>query len=90
MEEKDFFNEKDELYPAQIQCVKCRTAHEYQIKWRRRIKKPNLPRGADERDRARFAKLRDYRIRLDDKILCKTPRCGKTIEITSLQSVVFD
>jgi hypothetical protein len=90
MEEKDFFNEKDELYPAQIQCTKCRSTEEYQIKWRRRIKKPSLPPRADERDRARFAKLRDYRIRLDDKIRCKNPRCGKTIEITSLQSVVFD
>jgi hypothetical protein len=88
MEERDFFTEKDEMVPAQINCPKCRTMAEYQIKWRRRTKKASLPPRADERDRARFAKARDYRIRLDDKIRCG--RCGKTIEITTLQTVVFD
>ncbi len=90
MEERDFFNEKDELVAAQIYCAKCRTTLEYQIRWRRRVKKSSPPPGADERDRARFAKLRDYRIRVDDKIRCKNPRCGKTIEISTLQTVVFD
>ena len=90
MEERDFFIEKDETLPAQIYCTKCRMTQEYQIKWRRRVKKAALPAHADERDRARFAKLRDYRIRLDDKIRCRNPRCGKTIEITTLQTVVFD
>ncbi len=90
MEEREFFNEKDEMVPAQISCPKCRNTAEYQIKWRRRTKKAALPPRADERDRARFAKARDYRIRLDDKIRCSNPRCGKTIEITTLQTVVFD
>jgi hypothetical protein len=90
MEERDLFNEKDETVPATIYCPKCRTSSEYLIKWRRRTKKANLPPGADERDRAKFAKARNYRIRLDDKLRCKNPRCGKTIEITSLQTVVFD
>ncbi len=90
MEERDFFTEKDESVPAQINCPKCRATAEYQIKWRRRTKKASLPPRADERDRARFAKARNYRIRLDDKIRCNNPRCGKTIEITTLQTVVFD
>ncbi len=90
MEERDFFIEKDESVPAQIYCPKCRVTGEYQIKWRRRTKKGSLPPRADERDRARFAKARNYRIRLDDKIRCNNPRCGKTIEITTLQTVVFD
>jgi ssDNA-binding Zn-finger/Zn-ribbon topoisomerase 1 len=90
MEERDFFNEKDELFPAAINCPKCRQTLEYQIKWRRRTKKDRLPLHADERDRARFAKAQNYRVRLDDKIRCNNPRCGKTIEITSLQTVVFD
>ena len=90
LEEKDFFNERDETIPAQVYCPKCRTTNEYAIRWRRRVKKAGLPPRADERDRARFAKARDYRIRIDDKLRCKNPRCGKTIEITSLQSVVFD
>jgi hypothetical protein len=88
MEERDLYIEKDETVPANINCPKCRTTMEYQIKWRRRTKKASIPPGANEQDRARFAKARSYRIRLDDKLRCL--RCGKTIEITTLQTVVFD
>jgi hypothetical protein len=90
MEERDFFTEKDETIPAQIYCSKCRSTLEYSIRWRRRTKKASIPPGADERDRAKFAKLKNYRVRLDDKLRCSSPRCGKTIEITTLQTVVFD
>ena len=90
MEERDLFQEKDEIVPSQVYCPKCRTTLEYPIRWRRRTKKAQLPRGADERDRAKFAKARNYRIRLDDKLRCTNPRCGKTIEISTLQTVVFD
>jgi hypothetical protein len=90
MDERDLFIEKDETVTATIYCPKCRTSMEYPIKWRRRTKKSSIPPGANEQDRARFAKARDYRIRLDDKLRCKNPRCGKTIEISTLQTVVFD
>lgn len=90
MEEREFFNEKDEMVPASINCPKCRQTLEYDIRWRRRTKKAGLPPRADERDRARFAKARNYRVRMDDKVRCKNPRCGKTIEITAIQTVVFD
>jgi hypothetical protein len=90
LDEKDFFSEKDEVIPASIYCPKCRTTLEYSIRWRRRTKKAALPPRADEADRARFAKLRDYRLRLDDKLRCKNPRCGKTIEISTLQTVVIE
>ena len=43
--------------------------------------------GADEEDRAKFAKLRDYLLRLDDEVTCKT--CGKKFEIPSQHSLVF-
>ncbi len=90
MEEREFFDEQDETVPAQIYCPKCRTTSEYAVRWRRRTKKAALPARADERDRARWAKARNYRVRLDDKLRCKNPRCGKMIEITTLQTVVFD
>ncbi len=90
MEERDFFHEKDEVVTAEICCPKCRRTEQYPIRWRRRTKKASLPPGGDERDRARFLKARNYRVRLDDKIRCKTPRCGTMIEITSIQTVVFD
>ncbi len=90
MEEHNLYDEKDETVPASIYCPKCRTTMEYPIRWRRRTKKAFIPPGANEQDRARFAKARNYRIRLDDKLRCKNTRCGKTIEITTLQTVVFD
>ena len=57
------------------------------MRWVRRVKKDRLPAGADERDRAKFAKLRDHLIRVDDEVVCK--RCGKKIEIPSLHSLLF-
>jgi hypothetical protein len=53
----------------------------------RRIKKDRLPPGAGDGDRAKFAKLRDYILRLDDEVVCRT--CGKKFEIPSQQSMVF-
>ena len=57
------------------------------VRWMRRTKKPSLPPRADARDRALYAKLRDYLIRMDDDVTCKT--CGKRFEIPSHQSMVF-
>ncbi|MGH8641793.1 MAG: hypothetical protein ACRET6_08770 [Burkholderiales bacterium] len=51
------------------------------------MKKDRLPPGADEADRAKFAKLRDYLLRLDDEVTCKT--CGKKFEIPSQHSLMF-
>ena len=53
----------------------------------RRSKKEKLPPGANEDDRAKFAKLRDYLLRLDDEVTCKT--CGKKFEIPSQHSLMF-
>jgi len=38
------------------------------------VMRPSVAAGADEGDRAKFAKLRDYLLRLDDEVTCKT--CG--------------
>ena len=38
-------------------------------------------------DRAKFAKLRNYLLRLDDEVTCKT--CGKKFEIPSQQSMIY-
>ena len=53
----------------------------------RRTKKDRAPQGADERDRAKFDKLRDHLLRLDDEVTCKS--CGKKFEIPSLHSLMF-
>lgn len=46
-----------------------------------------MPPGADDQDRAKFAKLRDYLLRLDDEVTCRT--CGKKFEIPSQHSLMF-
>ena len=89
MEERDFFSEKDEVKTHRLQCPSCRQSGDYKIRWRVRSKKKSLPSRASDDDRARFRAARDYMVRIDDVVRCTTPRCGKRIEITALQSVVF-
>jgi len=46
-----------------------------------------MPGRADAADRAKFDKLRDYLLRIDDDVTCKT--CGKRFDIPSQQSLMF-
>ncbi len=89
MEERDFFDEKAETKKHTLMCPHCRQEAEYDVSWLVRTKKRQIPNRADERDRARYAKLRTYMVRRDDLLGCKNIRCRKRFEITSLQSVVF-
>ena len=86
-DERAFFTEKPENRQGRYQCPKCRRTGDYTIRWVRRTKKDRLPPGADDDARAKFAKLRNYLLRLDDEVTCKT--CGKKFEIPSQQSLVF-
>ena len=87
MDERDFFTERPQQLPVQYTCPRCKRRNEYQVRWMRRTKKDRLPPGADARDRELYAKLKDYLIRMDDDVTCKT--CGKRFEIPSHQSMVF-
>ena len=87
LDERAFFTEKPETRQGKYQCPKCRRTGDYSIRWVRRAKKDRPPAGADEADRAKFAKLRDYLLRLDDEVTCKT--CGKKFEIPSQHSLMF-
>ncbi len=89
MNERDYFNEKQETKPATFSCPHCRERNEYEVRWLTRTKKSAPPRGANEMDRARFAKSRDYMVRVDDMLACRNPRCRKRFEIPTSQSVVF-
>lgn len=89
MEERDFFDESETLKPANLSCLFCRQPATYDIRWLVRTKKQTPPRGADERDRARFEKARAYMLRRDDFAQCKNVRCRKRFEISGVQSVVF-
>jgi hypothetical protein len=87
LDERNFFTDKPETRTGRYQCPRCRRTGEYSIRWVRRTKKDRLPAGADDQDRAKFAKLRDYLLRLDDEVTCKA--CGKKFEIPSQQSLLF-
>ena len=89
MEERDFFDEKQEKKLASLNCPHCHQAAEYEVTWVVRTKKRQLAGRADERDRARFAKARSYMLRKDDLMACKNMRCRKRFEISGVQSVVF-
>ena len=87
LDERAFFTEKPETKQARYQCPKCRRTTEYSVRWVRRTKKDRPPAGAGEEDRAKFAKLRDYLLRVEDEVTCRT--CGKKFEIPSQQSLLF-
>ena len=89
MEERDFFNETTEQRAHTLTCPKCGQPGEYKVTWVVRRKRAQLPRGADERDRAKFAKAQSYMVRRDEKLSCANIRCRKPFEISSLQSVAF-
>jgi DNA-directed RNA polymerase subunit M/transcription elongation factor TFIIS len=87
LDERDFFTSRGEARSEKLACPRCRREHEYQVRWVVRTRKERIPPGADERDRAKFAKVRDYRIRLDESVTCKA--CGKRFDIPSQHSMVF-
>lgn len=89
MDEREFFDERQEKKPASLNCPHCQQSNEYEITWLVRTKKRQLQGRADDRDRAKFAKARSYMLRKDDMMACKNMRCRKRFEISGVQSVVF-
>ena len=87
LDERDFFNNRNETRTDALTCPRCRRQNDYQMRWVIRTKKDRVPPGADERDRALFAKLRDYMIRIDDSVICKS--CKTKFDIPSQHSMVF-
>jgi hypothetical protein len=89
MQERDIFDEKQEIKTASFSCPHCRERNDYDVRWLKRVKKKNSPRQMNEHDRARFDKSRDYMVRVDDQLMCKNMRCRRRFEIPSSQTVVF-
>lgn len=87
LDERAFFTERPEQRAGRYTCPRCRRVNDYQLRWVRRTKKDRPPANADAVDKAKFAKLRDHLIRVDDELTCKT--CGKRFEIPSMHSLVF-
>ena len=58
-----------------------------QLRWLLREKKRSIPSGADERDRAKFAKAQSYMVLLDDKAMCKNMRCRKRFDVSGVKTM---
>jgi len=89
MDERNYFTEQPTTKAAILNCPYCRTSETYELRWMLRKKKDRLPPGADERDRARFAKSQSYMVLLDDKVACKNLRCRKRFDVSGIKTMAF-
>ena len=90
MDERRFYDEKEETKQIPLNCPHCQQSGDYEITWVVRTKKKQLREGADERDRARFAKARSYMVRKDDVMACKNMRCRKRFDISGQSTVITE
>jgi hypothetical protein len=89
VDERAFYNESETTKPAQLQCPFCRQTSTADLRWLVRKKKDRIPGGADERDRAKFAKCESYMVLLDDKTMCKDMRCRKRFDVSGIKTIAF-
>jgi hypothetical protein len=89
MDERAFYTESHTTKPAALNCPYCRTQDNYELRWMVRKKKDRIPQGADERDRAKYAKAQSYMVLLDDKVACKNLRCRKRFDISGVKTMAF-
>jgi hypothetical protein len=89
MDERQFYTESETSKPATLYCPYCRSSETYELRWMVRKKRDRLPGGADERDRAKFAKAQSYMVLLDDKVACKNLRCRKRFDISGVKTMAF-
>jgi hypothetical protein len=86
MDERQFYNERQETKPIQLMCPSCHREDNYPIRWIVRTKKNELPRGAGAEDKKKFEQARSYMVRVDELVACR--KCRKRFELTG-QSVVL-
>ena len=89
LDERAFYSESPTTKPATLNCPYCKSAETYELRWLVRKKKDRLPGGADERDRAKFAKAQSYMVLVDDKASCKNPRCRRPFDISGIKTMAF-
>ncbi len=89
MDERAYYSESQTKKAATLNCPSCRTQDTYELNWIVRTKKDRLPGGADERDRAKFAKAQSYMVLVDNQTMCKNPRCRKRFDISGIKTIAF-
>ena len=88
MDEKKFYDEKEETKQITLVCPHCRQENAYPVRWMVRTKKAGLPHGANEEDRKHFSMARSYMVRVDDMVACRNIRCRKRFDLTG-QTVIL-
>ena len=89
MDERAYYSESQTTKPVVLNCPYCKSSETYELRWMVRKKKDRLPGGADERDRAKFAKAQSYMVLMDDKAACKNMRCRRTFDISGVKTMAF-
>ena len=89
MDERAFYRESQIAKPATLNCPYCKTSNAYDLRWLVRRKLEKIPRQADDRDHAKFAKAASYMVLLDDKAACKNVRCRKVFDISGIKTTAF-
>ena len=89
MDERAVYTETQAKKPATLNCPSCKTQETYDLAYIVRTKKDRIPGGADERDRAKFAKAQSYMLLVDLQAMCKNPRCRKRFDISGVNTVSF-
>jgi hypothetical protein len=88
MDERAFYTEKEETRKVKLVCPSCRGEFEAPVRWKVSRKKKELPRGASEEDRRKFAKATSFMVRLDDLVACY--KCRKRFELTGQSTVLIN
>jgi hypothetical protein len=89
VDERAYYNESQTTKPLSLNCPFCKSVETYELRWMVRKKKDRLPGGADERDRAKFAKAQSYMVLMDDKVACKNLRCRKRFDVSGVKTMAF-
>jgi hypothetical protein len=82
MDEKRYYEEKEETKQMQLVCPHCRQENAYPVRWMVRTKRAQLPGGANEQDRDNFKKARSYMVRIDNLLACRNIKCRKRFDLT--------
>ena len=89
MDERNFYQQSQDKKPALLNCPFCRTQETYDLSWMVHKKKAAIPGGADERDRAKFAKAQSYMVLIDNKVTCRNQRCRRAFDISGIKTMAF-
>jgi hypothetical protein len=82
MDEKRFYEEKEETKQMPLVCPHCRQEGTFPVRWMVRNKRSQMPAGGDAEDRKQFEKARSYMVRIDNMVACRNIRCRKRFDLT--------